>query len=293
MPKVVDSENPFPIAIALLKQELMEVLPDWYDKEEKSMLCRIALEQVSGLSHTRLLLNTHLHLSANNRQKWKEWVQRLQSGEPWQYITGQAMFDNLLLAVDRSVLIPRPETEFMCRLIVEEHRQKSGLLVADIGTGSGCIALSLAAGLPKSVVHAFDISKEALALAQQNAVTHALPLQLHHWDALHQPFPLFNVDLLVSNPPYITPEQSASMRPNVTAFEPHLALFAPGQKPLAFYEILASLKPNLSAGAALYTEINEDLDRKVCQLFQHAGFSEVRCINDLSGKPRIVKAQNN
>jgi release factor glutamine methyltransferase len=291
MPKVIDSENPIPIA--LLKQELMAVLPDWYEPEEKAMLCRLALQEVSGLSNTRLLLSTHIKLSEYQVSTWQQWLLRLKSGEPWQYITGETLFYDLTLKVNPSTLIPRPETEFMCRLIVEEMGQQSPLTVADIGTGSACIALALAAHLHQAHVHAFDISTSALEVAAENAAINKLSIRLHQWDALHEPFPLNGIDLLVSNPPYITAHQAASMRPNVTAFEPHLALFAPAHQPLAFYEILASLRPALSSGAAVYTEINEELGREVCQLFLEAGFVEVQCIHDLLGKPRVVKALNN
>ena len=292
MSKVGDSINPGSRPLKELRQEVLQVLPAWYSAEEKNDLSRRAISFITGHNKAKILLDAPALWDEEKERSWQQILNRLQSGEPWQYIAGETLFYGLLLHVQPGVLIPRPETEAMCHLILNEYGNRAQLRVADIGTGSGCIALALAAYLPNPEVHAFDVSADALKQAAGNAASLGLAIHLHLWNALREPFPLDGLDLLVSNPPYITEEESGMMRPNVLEYEPHTALFAPAGDALAFYRVLAGLGGALKPGAEIFTEINESLAEEVLDCFTRAGFTRVRVYPDLAGKPRMVRARN-
>ncbi|UYZ62128.1 peptide chain release factor N(5)-glutamine methyltransferase [Hymenobacter weizhouensis] len=218
--------------------------------------------------------------------------ERLLRHEPLQYVLGTAHFAGLELEVTPATLIPRPETEELVQLLVQEQQGRSGLHVLDVGTGSGCIAVALALALPGSQVTAVDVSGEALAVARRNAARHGAAVHFQQLDVLaampNLPAPL---DVLVSNPPYVLEAERAQMRPNVLAYEPATALFVPNHDPLLFYRRIAELgRQVLRPGGGLYFEINEQYGPATQALVQELGYTEAGLVADLFGKLRFVRA---
>ena len=189
------------------------------------------------------------------------------------------------------MLIPRPETEELVWTIVERHRSDSGLRILDIGTGSGCIAVTLAAELPDARVTAVDISDTALRIARRNAERHRQTVRFERRDILTGP-PEGEFDLIVSNPPYVTESEKRQMSPNVLRYEPHRALFVPDDDPLLFYRAIAGLGRRLFApGGTVYFEINERFGTQTVELLENEGYREIVLSKDFFGKPRTVSAR--
>lgn len=216
---------------------------------------------------------------------------RLQSGEPVQYITGIADFYGLQFRVNPSVLIPRPETEELVELILDQHDATPTLRVLDIGSGSGCIALALKSQRPNWTISGIDISEAACALAHENAKRHDLDVNFQVLDILRS-VPNKNYDIIVSNPPYISPEERPLMGKSTLAHEPALALYAPAQDPLLFYRRFAEIaKKILAPTGSLYVELNEFRFKETKQLFKEAGWLKIAINNDLQGKARVLSAK--
>jgi release factor glutamine methyltransferase len=261
------------------------------DKDEIQSIIYLILENKFGLSKTDVLsekkINTLDHTLLNSI------IYRLNQDEPIQYILGSANFFGRSFGVNSSVLIPRPETE----LLVEEIKSftksiKTPIRILDIGTGSGCIATSLALEIQNSVVSAIDISVDALICAKQNALALGADVNFIELDILNQEL-TDQFDLIVSNPPYISAEEKKGMKQNVLAYEPHLALFAPLNDPLIFYRTIASkCKKNLTPNGSLWFEINEHFGEEISNLLEGQGFKDVRILKDLDGKDRMIKALN-
>ncbi|WP_353957554.1 peptide chain release factor N(5)-glutamine methyltransferase, partial [uncultured Alistipes sp.] len=213
------------------------------------------------------------------------------SYRPAQYIAGFCRFCGRKFSLEEGVLIPRPETEELVRTIVERHRSDSGLRILDIGTGSGCIAVTLAAELPDARVTAVDISDTALRIARRNAERHRQTVRFERRDILTGP-PEGEFDLIVSNPPYVTESEKRQMSPNVLRYEPHRALFVPDDDPLLFYRAIAGLGRRLFApGGTVYFEINERFGTQTVELLENEGYREIVLSKDFFGKPRTVSAR--
>lgn len=229
---------------------------------------------------------------------WNSIVERLNAHEPIQYVLGETTFYGRRFLVDDSVLIPRPETEELVSYIIrqqgiEASRHQDKLSILDIGTGSGCIAISLAAELPNSEVSAFDISEKALATAQKNAELNSVKVNFQKVDILRFLVENERIDstfsIIVSNPPYVTKSESSEMRKNVLDFEPHLALFVEDDDPLIFYEAIAKFaSKHLQNNGLLATEINETLGESTAKIFEKYGFTEVKIIKDIHKKDRFI-----
>lgn len=218
----------------------------------------------------------------------REVSRQIEAGCPPQYITGYADFCDRRFAVRPGVLIPRPETEELIRWIREDKPEKLRML--DIGTGSGCIAVTLAADFPEAAVSAADISETALEVARRNAEANHAAIRFMRCDILTET-PAGTYDLIVSNPPYVTKKEQAAMRDNVLSHEPELALFVPDDDPLLFYRAIAKHgKQLLSPGGRLYFEINEAYGREVLALLLSEGYDGVELRADIYDKPRMVKA---
>lgn len=209
---------------------------------------------------------------------------------PAQYITGFAWFLDRKFAVREGVLIPRPETEELVRMIADRYKGRSGLRVLDVGTGSGCIAVTLAAELKQAEVVAVDVSESALEVARENARRHRVSVDFVRCDML-QEGPSGHFDLIVSNPPYVTLQEKDEMRPNVLRYEPHRALFVPDDDPLVFYRVIAEYGcRSLNPGGMLWFELNERYGSEVASLLEQSGYSEVAVHDDMFGKQRMAEA---
>jgi release factor glutamine methyltransferase len=216
--------------------------------------------------------------------------QRLLTGEPIQYILGEAPFYGRSFAVTRDTLIPRNETEELVYLIIKEN-PSSGLRILDLGTGTGCIPISLALELKNPEVYALDVSAEALEVARQNATTLGARVHFIEGSLLGEPIEIPLLDLIVSNPPYVPLRDQAEMHVNVLNFEPHLALFVPDEDPLVFYRAIGEWGQQLlKSGGKLYLEIYENLADKLVQLLLSQGYEELRVKQDLNGKNRMLSA---
>ena len=238
-------------------------------------------------------------LSESDLLYFRSIVKRLLNQEPFQYIIGNAHFYGLELKSDSRALIPRPETEELIEWIKESYRNTPIHSIADICTGSGCIALSLKSIYLNSSVLAVDISTEALSLAKENSLLTKLEIELQKFDATNESEYLNNPTLVensfdcwVSNPPYIPELEKKDMSENVLQFEPHLALFVPDNNALLFYKVISKMaKRFLKSNGLLFFEIHENLSNEVAILLEELGFLEIEIRTDLQGKNRMVKAQ--
>ena len=242
-----------------------------------------------GLSQTALLMGEAEHIS---EAELKGLQQRLLEGEPVQYVVGETEFCGHRFHTAHGVLIPRPETEELCRWIVEEWKEESGKRLLDIGTGSGCIACTLAAELKEAQVGAWDISADALRIARGNAERLGVSVNFELVDALQPPHPTpGSLDIIVSNPPYVCQQERADMERHVLDHEPPLALFVPDDDPLLFYRAIADYALQaLRPGGRLYFELNCWFAHETADMLQQAGFSDVCIRKDQYGKDRFISA---
>jgi release factor glutamine methyltransferase len=263
-------------------------------KEEKSEIQSIVyllLEKKLRLTKTEIIAGKET--TAIDPVIFNESVNQINNHMPIQYILGEVEFYGRIFQVNPSVLIPRPETELLVHEIRCEFLKPGSkeLRILDIGTGSGCISISLALEIPRATVHATDISKEALSTAQQNAQDLHAQVCFHEHNILADEISFGPFDLVVSNPPYVSPEEKTTMKQNVLMYEPHLALFAPAEDPLAFYKSIASKSRTvLHEGGSVWLEINEHFGDEVCHVFTKSGYQSVRMIKDFDNKNRIVTA---
>ena len=256
---------------------------------ELESIAYLVFEKVFGLSKTQVLTGKEISDEVL-KGRLKEISSRLNQHEPIQYILGEAHFFGRSFLVNPSVLIPRPETEELVRLVLDHTKKKNNnLRIVDIGTGSGCIAISLALELPDSEIFATDVSMDALNVAMENARRLNADVHFEQHNILENLLPL-SVDVMVSNPPYITRHERDGMPRNVVDFEPDMALFVSDDDPFIFYEtILYRAKESLLPEGLLAVEINERYGSEILGLFNKHGFLSVEIINDVYGKNRSVK----
>ena len=270
-------------------EEVWKRLTTVYDDHEAKAVARYLLEIRYGLTMTDILCGKVESLS---EEELKALLNRLLQGEPVQYVTGVAEFGGRRFHVEPGVLIPRPETAELCQWIIDERGERKderGGSILDIGTGSGCIACTLAAELPGSKVTAWDISDEALRIAQQNAQNIGVNIFFEKVDILSIS-PSSQWSTIVSNPPYICNKEREGMEQNVLDHEPSLALFVPDEAPLLFYRAITRFAKNaLLDGGNLYFEINPLYAQPLEQLMQEEGFSDIRFRYDSFGKQRFAR----
>ncbi len=282
-------------------EQFWQSLTARYDVGEARAVARMVLEVGFGMSMAQLLCDGLSNLSEAELLRLSEMQQRLLKGEPVQYVLGVADFGPHQLQVATGVLIPRPETYELCEEIVKDFSKSSHspLRILDLGTGSGCIACTLAAELPAAEMTACDISAEALAIAKENArkldvsvrFVQGDMLALDHSEELAPERIKMHWDVMVSNPPYICMQEAASMEPHVLEHEPHQALFVPDDAPLLFYRAIADYATKtLRHGGTLYLELNAHYAEDCRQLFIQNGFADVRLKEDQFGKLRFLKA---
>ena len=265
--------------------EYSEALHKLYSKNEAETLTTWLFEEILGKKRTDILKDEPI---GQLPEALEIAMEQLLSGTPIQYILGFAPFYGREFFVSPAVLIPRNETEELVHLIIKENSGK-GLRILDIGTGSGCIPISLALEMEGPEVFAVDISEEALKVAEQNAKSLGASLEFLKLDILTEKIPVGNLDIVVSNPPYVRYSEKEQMHRNVLDHEPHLALFVFDEDPLLFYRVIAKkAKMVLKPGGKLYLEINEALGRDVEKLMESSGYSQVRVLKDLNDKERIA-----
>lgn len=256
------------------------------DREEAAAILYHLLDAKCGVSRAEILIGKTLK---ENLSFFENDIQRINQHEPIQYITQTAWFRNRKFKVTDAVLIPRPETEALVDLIVDEKKDKPSIL--DVGTGSGCIAISLALEVPNAKVVALDVSQEALLIAKENAKLLQANVQFIQADFLSEALTLPEIDFLVSNPPYVMQKEKESMHPNVLNFEPHQALFVEDHDPLIFYKALAEKgQKALKKEGKVFAEINPLLASETKLVFETFGYRDTTLIRDLEGKDRFVVA---
>jgi release factor glutamine methyltransferase len=265
-------------------------LMEYYASDEIQTFFYYYCEIVLQMSKIDVALNPDYHVSEQDWQILMQDIQRLKRFEPIQYIYGVAHFYKLKFKVNAHVLIPRPETEELVDLILKQT-SSNHLNILDVGTGSGCIAISLASNLSNAHVYAMDISEQALKIAHENAEMHQVKIQFLKQDVLILNELPEKFDIIVSNPPYVRELEKNEMHANVLDFEPKLALFVSDDDPLVFYRKIAALAfQNLNPNGRLYFEINQYLGDETVQVIQSAGFNNVKLIPDFLGQNRFIFA---
>ena len=240
------------------------------------------------------LLNKNQKLSQKEVSFFKNCLEKINKNIPVQYITGQANFCNLLIKVNPNVLIPRPETEELVHLILNNHNQDSLKEILDVGTGSGCIIIALKKTLPNTNCTAVDISKDAIRTAKANAVLNKVEVDFITKDILDYKNEEKSWDMIVSNPPYIPISNKKHMHPNVVQNEPSQALFVENEEPLKYYQIISNFANNhLKKNGKIYFEIHEDFANDVVNLLSTKKHFKTTVHNDFQGKKRFVVATKN
>lgn len=258
-----------------------------YDAHEARSIVRLLLEELFGLTLADICGGALDALTPTERDRLEACMRRLEQGEPVQYVVGRASFCDRQFMVRSGCLIPRPETEELCRWIVEQAPPNASIL--DIGTGSGCIAITLKKELPSSEVTAWDVSPEALTIAEENADSHGAAISLALQDALTAPDDRGRWDIIVSNPPYICHREAAAMEGNVLDYEPHSALFVPDDDPLLFYRSIAQYAAHaLKPGGMLFFEINPLYAKETVSLLTNNGLMDTILRKDFEAKDRFV-----
>ena len=273
-------------------EQLRDGLAGVVEPQEVQAMIRVICEDVFNYDPVDVALRQESELPDFAAERIADIIARLRRHEPLQYIVGSALFHGHKFKATPAVLIPRPETEQLVDLIIDEN-PGSDLRVLDMGTGSGCIAISLARALKFAQVDALDISQDALAVARDNAATLKVKVRLFQSDML-APQPAARYDIIVSNPPYVCWSERESMERNVLDYEPGQALFVPDNDPLLFYKAIAPYAAqSLERGGRLYLEINQRFGNEVKRLLEDNGLDEVRILDDSYGRVRFAAAIKN
>ena len=303
------------IAISNIKmktyQEFWQSLTPLYDAGEAQAIVRTVLDVEYGMTLTDIICGKVNELSSDEERNLEEIITRLQNGEPVQYVLGEADFAGRTFHVEPGVLIPRPETAELCQWIEEEVSSletDERKQILDICTGSGCIAITLGLTIPNSEVTGWDISEDALRIAQGNVeMLKARNVRIEYQDALMLPKAEEAAEIseaaeaesslskswniIVSNPPYICEKEKADMEKNVLEHEPSIALFVPDEEPLKFYRAIAEYASSaLKSEGALYFEINPIYEKETREILEELGFKDIETKEDAYGKKRMMKA---
>ncbi|HAH25166.1 MAG TPA: peptide chain release factor N(5)-glutamine methyltransferase [Prolixibacteraceae bacterium] len=275
-------------ALTSIRKELAGIFP----KAEIDSLVFLIFEKMKGYSRTQFLLSTEEILSEDERIELEKMVTRLKNHEPIQYILGQTEFYGLPFYSLPGVLIPRPETEELVQWIIQENSLLQPCIL-DMGTGTGCIAISLQKNIEHATTLACDISPLCIETAQRNAKLNGIEISVFEYDILNNTpnitFP--HLDVIVSNPPYVRESEKLLMERNVLEHEPELALFVADEKPLIFYERIADFAHlHLKSQGRLYFEINEAFGEQCVEMLQAKGFSDIIIRKDIHGKDRMIRS---
>jgi len=288
--------NALSLTVSDIRRFFLTKLREQYDIEEINSIIYILFEEFLGWSRTKLHLEPEAGISIAESEQFLSALERLGDGCPVQYITGKAYFNELQIAVNQSVLIPRQETAELAMLILKKLKALDLQIFSaiDIGTGSGCIAIYLKKHFPAMIMYGTDISEDALNLARSNAILNGTEIEFLRSDILftHNSPSGSGFNLIVSNPPYVRMKEKQEMKRNVKEYEPHAALFVPDEDPLLYYrEICRYAKTNLAGGGMMFLEINEAFGMELKELLLSAGFSDVLVLKDFSNRDRFIQAE--
>ena len=280
----------------LLKQfriHFFESLKGIHDENEVESFFFILTEYLHNLKRIDLALNPSFEISEAEVQKWESIISELKTEKPIQYIIGETWFYDSKFYVNEHTLIPRPETEELVDWIVateKKNDKKEKLTILDIGTGTGCIPISLKKNIPQAEVSAIDVSEEALKVAQKNALENKVAINFILQNILEIEDLKQQFDIIVSNPPYVRNMEKQEIKKNVLAFEPHLALFVEDNDALLFYRKIAQLAlKSLTPNGLLFFEINQYLGKETVELFENLGFKNIELKKDIYGNDRMIK----
>jgi len=276
------------------KSTFLQELSSLYDEKEIESFFYIVLESFHNKKRIDLALNPAMEMDAVQLLRWESVLADLKTEKPIQYILGETEFYGLPFLVNENTLIPRPETEELVEWIISDNNIQhptSNIQLLDIGTGSGCIAISLAKNLPSAQVAAIDVSEKALATAHKNAEINKVDVNFILNNILETEVLDEKYDVIVSNPPYVRNLEKQEIKPNVLEYEPHLALFVEDNDALLFYRKIAALaKKNLSENGKLYFEINQYLGKETVELLEEMGFKNVVLKKDIYGNDRMIRS---
>jgi len=275
-----------------------EALSKIYPKTEIDSFFFLMIEEKLNLQRIDTVLKPDFLISQDNLTTFLKIIKRLQNEEPIQYILKKTSFYGLPFIVDKNTLIPRPETEELVAWIIEEAskgklHKKDKISILDIGTGTGCIPISLAKNLIKSSVSAIDISQKALLIAKKNALLNNTKIDFFEMDILNTEILPQKFDIIVSNPPYVRELEKTEIKKNVLQNEPHLALFVDNNNPLLFYKKIADLAIEyLRQDGLLFFEINQYLEKETVKMLEMKGFKNIELRKDLFGNYRMIQCNN-
>ena len=284
------------------KTYFLEQLSKIYPKTEVDTFFFLLIEEYLGLQRVDTVLKPDFKIPDDKMILLENSLERIQKEEPIQYILGKTEFYGLPFIVNKHTLIPRPETEELVEWILNEVNSTQKLNILDIGTGSGCIPISLAKHLPNATISAIDVSTNALTVAKENAVLNNVSVNFIEQDILQsdslneilKQVQLKQFDIIVSNPPYVRELEKVEIKNNVLENEPHLALFVDDNNPLLFYNKIADLaKKHLSKNGVLFFEINQYLGKETIEMLSQKGFSNIELRKDLFGNDRMIKSSIN
>lgn len=279
------------MTIKLLQQIFLAELISIYEQSEAQELFSLTAHQVSGLNRSQQIIQGEDPIDETQYKSYLHILQELKKGKPIQHIFGEAWFYGQKFKINGFVLIPRPETEELVEWIIETLSVNSNAKIIDIGTGSGCIAISLKNNIPALDVDAIDISADAITVAMENATAQSVDINFMQSDIFgYQSLCLY--DLIVSNPPYIREMERSEMHNNVLSFEPSSALFVPDDDPLTFYKCIADFAlTHLNQYGYLFFEINEYLGKETIEMLNSKGFKNITLKQDMQGKDRMLSCQ--
>lgn len=277
-----------------IRQYLSNQLKDIYLQREINALSGILIKTITGIKKLHHLYDPDYVVTEEQSALIRNLCKELETGKPIQYVLGETSFYNCTIKLNNATLIPRPETEEMVDLIINENYGYTGNII-DIGSGSGCISIALAASLPECSVTGMDISSEAVSIARENAILNRAKARFIEGDMFDfNTADLNKAGIIVSNPPYVLNSEKKFMRSNVIAFEPHTALFVPDSDPLLFYRAILKLSEELLLPSGkLYLEINEMMGKSMSDLLESDKYSGIEILKDINGKDRIIKGIKN
>ena len=288
------------MTISEAQQQLIQRLSPIYDKREAGNIADLVMESVTGYKKSERVIHKTSRLNNELAERLEKYTVDLEQQKPVQYVLKEAWFYGMNFYVDENVLIPRPETEELVNWVVEEIHSSESVgwnrrtIILDVGTGSGCIPVSLKKAIPSAELWGCDVSELALNVARFNSAKlgHLVDFQgLNFLDPV-QRNQLPHVNILVSNPPYVPEKDKNSMQPNVLKYEPHIALFVPDNDPLIFYRAIADFGHHrMQKDGIIFVEIHEDLAVPLTELFTSAGYSRIEVKRDMQGKERMMKVK--